>query len=199
MTESSPLLLPLFPLPDTVLFPGMPLPLHIFEPRYRKMVEDALASHRSIGMALLKPGWEDDYEGELKGLAADLGIEGQVQWLGFRRDVPEILAACDIFALASVDEPFGRVYVEAMASGLPTIGTRSGGVPEIVLDGETGLLVPPADVDALAKAQRQSQDDIDRFLRLAEQVERGINAGVFYPNENYICGICGYADACEHW
>ena len=63
MAESSPLPLPLFPLPDTVLFPGMPLPLHIFEHRYRKMVEDALASHRSIGMSLLKPGWEEDYEG----------------------------------------------------------------------------------------------------------------------------------------
>jgi Lon protease-like protein len=63
VAESSPLLLPLFPLPDTVLFPGMPLPLHIFEPRYRKMVEDALATHRSIGMSLLKPGWEEDYEG----------------------------------------------------------------------------------------------------------------------------------------
>jgi Lon protease-like protein len=63
VAESSPLLLPLFPLPDTVLFPGMPLPLHIFEPRYRKMVADALASDRSIGMSLLKPGWEEEYEG----------------------------------------------------------------------------------------------------------------------------------------
>lgn len=63
VAESAPLLLPLFPLPDTVLFPGMPLPLHVFEHRYRKMVEDSLASHRTIGMALLKPGWEEDYEG----------------------------------------------------------------------------------------------------------------------------------------
>jgi Lon protease-like protein len=63
VAESSSLLLPLFPLPDTVLFPGMPLPLHIFEHRYRKMVEDALAIHGSIGISLLKPGWEEDYEG----------------------------------------------------------------------------------------------------------------------------------------
>jgi Lon protease-like protein len=46
-----------------VLFPRVPLPLHIFEPRYRKMVADAMASHRVIGMALLRPGWEIDYEG----------------------------------------------------------------------------------------------------------------------------------------
>ncbi len=56
-------LLPLFPLPNVVLFPHMSLPLHIFEPRYRKMVLDALESHRTIGMVLLRPGFEADYEG----------------------------------------------------------------------------------------------------------------------------------------
>ena len=58
-----PPLLPLFPLPNVVLFPRMPLALHVFEPRYRAMVSDALESHRAIGMVLLKPGWEADYEG----------------------------------------------------------------------------------------------------------------------------------------
>ena len=56
-------LLPLFPLPNVVLFPSVFLPLHIFEPRYREMVADALASDRMIGMVLLRPGWERDYEG----------------------------------------------------------------------------------------------------------------------------------------
>jgi Lon protease-like protein len=56
-------LLPLFPLPNVVLFPNVFLPLHIFEPRYREMVADAIASDRMIGMALLRPGWERDYEG----------------------------------------------------------------------------------------------------------------------------------------
>ncbi len=55
--------LPLFPLPSVVLFPNVFLPLHIFEPRYREMVADAVASDRMIGMALLRPGWERDYEG----------------------------------------------------------------------------------------------------------------------------------------
>jgi len=55
--------IPLFPLPNAVLFPGMPLPLHVFEPRYRKMVADALAGERCIGMILLRPGWEADYDG----------------------------------------------------------------------------------------------------------------------------------------
>src|SRR5215475_1047081 len=56
-------LLPLFPLPNVVLFPNVFLPLHIFEPRYRDMVTDAVASDRMIGMVLLRPGWQGDYEG----------------------------------------------------------------------------------------------------------------------------------------
>jgi uncharacterized protein len=55
--------LPLFPLPNVVLFPNVCLPLHIFEPRYRQMVADALDGDRIIGMVLLRPGWEGDYEG----------------------------------------------------------------------------------------------------------------------------------------
>ena len=55
--------IPIFPLPNVVLFPNVFLPLHIFEPRYRAMVNDALAGDRIIGMALLQPGYEVDYEG----------------------------------------------------------------------------------------------------------------------------------------
>ena len=55
--------LPLFPLPNVVLFPNVCLPLHIFEARYREMVSDALDGDRIIGMVLLRPGWEGDYEG----------------------------------------------------------------------------------------------------------------------------------------
>jgi len=56
-------LLPIFPLPNVVLFPNVFLPLHIFEARYREMVADALKSDRLIGMVLLRPGWQRDYEG----------------------------------------------------------------------------------------------------------------------------------------
>jgi Lon protease-like protein len=56
-------LLPLFPLPNVVLFPGVSLPLHIFESRYRQMIADALEGDRLIGMVLLRPGWDHDYDG----------------------------------------------------------------------------------------------------------------------------------------
>src|SRR5436305_13528267 len=55
--------IPIFPLPNVVLFPNVFLPLHIFEPRYREMVDEALKGDRIIGMVLLRPGWEGDYEG----------------------------------------------------------------------------------------------------------------------------------------
>lgn len=56
--------IPIFPLPSIVLFPNVFLPLHIFEPRYRQMVADALENDRMIGMVLFKPGWQDHYEGQ---------------------------------------------------------------------------------------------------------------------------------------
>jgi Lon protease-like protein len=62
-THMLPPTVPLFPLPNVVLFPNVFLPLHIFEPRYKAMVEDALEGDRLIGMVLLRPGWEGDYEG----------------------------------------------------------------------------------------------------------------------------------------
>lgn len=63
MSPGIPGRIPLFPLPDAVLFPQMPLPLHVFEPRYRRLVADVLGGQQTIGMTLLRPGWESDYEG----------------------------------------------------------------------------------------------------------------------------------------
>jgi Lon protease-like protein len=68
--------IPIFPLPNVVLFPNVFLPLHIFEPRYRQMVEDVLAGDRLIGVALLKPGWEGEYDG--RPAVYDIGCVGLV-------------------------------------------------------------------------------------------------------------------------
>src|SRR5436190_11566243 len=69
-------LLPLFPLPNVVLFPNVFLPLHIFEPRYRELVADALAGDRIIGMVLLRPGFENNYEG--RPAIYDVGCAGVI-------------------------------------------------------------------------------------------------------------------------
>ena len=72
--------------------------------------------------------------------------------LGFRRDMPSLLAAADICVLPAHAEACGRVLFEAMAMAKPLVATASGGTPEIVVDGVTGLLVPPRDPRALAEA-----------------------------------------------
>lgn len=81
-----------------------------------------------------------------------LDLTATVQLLGFRADAPALIAAADLFVLPSLAEPFGLALLEAMALGKPVIATQAGGPLEIVLDGETGLLVPPASPAHLAKA-----------------------------------------------
>ncbi len=81
-----------------------------------------------------------------------LGVEGAVRFLGFRADVTRILAVSDVVVLPSVAEAFGLVLVEAMAMQKAVVGKRVGGIPEIVADGLTGVLVPPASPLALADA-----------------------------------------------
>ena len=89
--------------------------------------------------------------------SAERLLGDRIRFVGRRRDVPDVLRAVDVLVSASYAEPFGRALLEAHATGVPVIGTRSGGVPEFVEDGATGLLVPPLDPAALAAA-------LDRLL-----------------------------------
>jgi glycosyltransferase involved in cell wall biosynthesis len=92
-------------------------------------------------------------------VARSLGLEGRVVFAGIRRDVPSILAMSDAFVMSSLWEGLGLVFLEAMAAGLPVVATRVSAVPEVVVDGETGLLVPPQDAPSLAAALRRLAED----------------------------------------
>jgi len=92
------------------------------------------------------------YGDRLKTRIAAPDLAGHVVLTGARHDVAACLDAMDVAIHASNREPFGRVLLEAMATGRPVIAPREGGPVEIVADGETGLLVPPRDPDALARA-----------------------------------------------
>ena len=81
-----------------------------------------------------------------------LNLDERVTFLGYQRDVFAHLARIDILVVPSLSEAFSLVTVEGMAMARPVVGTRVGGIPEIILDGETGLLVPPRDRAALAQA-----------------------------------------------
>ena len=86
----------------------------------------------------------------LEAYAAELGLAQQVTFLGFRRDVPELMAALDVFAMPSLTEGLGLAILEAFHAGTVVIASATGGIPEIVRDGVTGLLSPPGDARALA-------------------------------------------------
>jgi len=90
------------------------------------------------------------YSSHLADVAAGLGVADQVLFLGRRSDVPRLMAAADVFAMPSIDEPFGLVYLEAMAMERPVVALTNGGTPEVVVNGVTGLLSEPGDMDALA-------------------------------------------------
>ncbi len=94
--------------------------------------------------------------------AARCGIAGRVHFLGVRSDVPEILAAADLFALASRWEGCPLSVMEAMAAGLPVVAAAVGGVPELVEDGVTGILAPLDDTDALGRALALLANDPQR-------------------------------------
>lgn len=89
---------------------------------------------------------------ELKDYAKKLNIADSIIFTGFKTDIPEITAIFDIACLPSLFEGMGRVLLEAQASGKPVVATRVGGIAEIVKDGQSGILVPPADSHALAEA-----------------------------------------------
>jgi glycosyltransferase involved in cell wall biosynthesis len=92
---------------------------------------------------------------QLENLSQKLGIADRICWLGHFADPRRLFQGSDIFALASVGEAFGFVLPEAMACGLPVVASRSGGIVEIVKDGETGLLVQPMNPEAFAEALRE--------------------------------------------
>ncbi len=97
-------------------------------------------------------GRDDGIGAALRARAEQAGVAAKFVWLGPHDDVPGLLAAADIAVLASHEEGFPNAAIEAMAAGLPLAATRAGGIPEAVVEGVTGLLVPPRDPAALAAA-----------------------------------------------
>jgi len=96
---------------------------------------------------------------EVRDLAAGLGLAGAVHFLGPRPDVPDLLNAMDIFVLPSYSEGLSLALLEAMAAGKPVIATAVGGTPEVVIEGNNGLLIPPRDPGALAGALERLLSD----------------------------------------
>jgi glycosyltransferase involved in cell wall biosynthesis len=107
--------------------------------------------------------------GRLEAEVAQLGLEGRVLFLGRREDVPQLLAACDVFALPSLYEGSSLAVLEAMAARRAVVSSAIGGTAELIDDGENGLLVPPGDAAALAVALRRVLGDASLREELARK------------------------------
>lgn len=135
--------------PDDILVCNVGF-LHEFK-GHRYFIEAAhkLRDNNHIKFAIIGDGPMME---ECAALIKKLGVENSVYMAGQRNDVPDIMRSMDILVLSSNAEHFGRVIIEAMACGKPVIGTRAGGVPEIIDEGVTGLMVPPGNPEAMAEA-----------------------------------------------
>lgn len=136
---------------------------------------------RIAGSTLLIAGADTwDYGKQLEQIIRDLGLRDRVRLVGFQRDVTSFLAALDVFAFASRAEGFGQVIIEAMAAGKPVVTSKVPPITEIVVDGETGLLVEPdnpqAFADAIAWLIRHPKEAQDMGKRGQERVHNCFSA-----------------------
>jgi len=118
----------------------------------------------------------EGHDGVGDGLRASIArqnLQHHVTLLGRRDDVPDVMAAMDVLVhCPTAPEPFGRVVAEAMAAGRPAVAARCGGLPEVVVDEETGFLVPPGDVDAFSRRVVQLLSDMALSARMGLAARR---------------------------
>ena len=148
---------PLLGLPGTL----RPLKGHSF---FFRGMPALLREHPDLFVAITGDG-EPDFRAALEEEVASLGLAEKLKFLGSVEDMPAFYRACDVICVPSESESFGRTVVEAMAVGTPVVATAVGGIPQIVTDGETGVLVPFDDEQALASA-------IIRLLRATSERDR---------------------------
>jgi len=106
---------------------------------------------------------------EFEGLSLSLGIAQAVRFLGYRQDIATLMSTSDVITMPSLREGLPYVLLEALALARPVVGTRVGGIPEVVKHGETGFLVPPKDSESLAKAIIQLLRNPEEAARLGER------------------------------
>ncbi len=111
---------------------------------------------------------EAEYIQELKQLSSEKGVENNVTFVGYKDNIPKLLSSVNFLVHTTEKEPFGRVFIEAMSASKPIVAFNSGGASEIVIDGETGILIPSGDVGAMAEAVLLLMDDPALIARMGK-------------------------------
>ena len=144
-------------LPDSAVVIGMVA--RIASPKDFDTLIDAfdrvLATYPAARLLLVGDAQDRNYANSLRAKVDANGLSGHVRWTGFRADVPALLRAMDVVVLSTRSEGFGLVILEAMEQSRPVVATRVGGVPEIITDGQNGLLHEAGDAEGLAGALRR--------------------------------------------
>lgn len=167
----------MFAVPGGDAFPGLPRPRVGFVGRLAAAKRPDLlveAFARLPGTPHLVLVGDGPLRGRLEALARRSPASARITITGFvdHDAVPAVLSSLDVLVLPSVYEELGSVLTEALAAGLPVVASRVGGIPEVVDDGATGVLVPPDDVDALAGALRSLLEDPALRHRMASEARR---------------------------
>lgn len=155
-----------------------------------RAVTDAVPGARFVvaGGAIYETHGHAGYLDALRRRTAALGLSERLVFLGSREDIPEILADLDVLVhCPTAPEPFGRVLAEAMAVGCPVVAARCGGIPEVVEDQVTGLLVPPMDVEVFTQAVLRLLRDPALRSRLATAGRRCAEA--LFDVEAHAAGV----------
>ena len=132
---------------------------------HKDLLEALARTNFDTAWRLLCVGRDDGILAELKTLAKRHGISSNVIWAGSRIDIPAVLSAADVGVLASHEEGFSNAVLEYMAAGLPTVATDVGGNAEVLIQEESGLIVPPGDPSSLATALAR-MTDADTRIRM---------------------------------
>jgi N-acetyl-alpha-D-glucosaminyl L-malate synthase BshA len=161
--------------------------VHVSNFRSLKRVDDVIAilaearrraPEHAMTLRLVGDGPERE---RIRGLVQAAELEQAVEFLGERTDLPAVLRGSDLFLLPSESESFGLAALEAMSCGVPVIASRVGGVPEVVIDGETGLLAPVGDVAAMAAHVVRLLGDAPLRARLGQAARK--RAETVFPLE----------------
>jgi glycosyltransferase involved in cell wall biosynthesis len=149
-----------------------PVVLTVARLEAQKGLHDLIDAARQVPHALFVVAGDGPERSRLEAQARSEGVGDRVRFLGHRDDIPELLACADVFVMPSLYEGLPLAVMEAMAAGTPVIATAIGGTDELIVDGETGVLVPPANPSALAAAIRMLLDDPEHAKALACAAQR---------------------------